>query len=342
MKNKDDTIRLLKEHSKKTIEKSDLEHLFHTNSDEELFNLICDNQDLLKPIISSKTNGNRKYPIYMKYRVLLQEEQQEDYSDDIRKLHPMLQANGWLISHQLEYKKYRSKLIQINTYLFSCQLNDEPISRKERSFSIFSEEKILDDSGIRSLLSHLDLDALKLAFYDTPEYCLNDFIAERKPDMTLLICENKDIWFNIRRLMFEDEKRTILGKTMDGVVLGSGNRVCEKNCLSNYTDFLKVKRVSYLYWGDIDREGLDIYLRLKRDNPDLSIELFMPGYEMMLSLSKTTTLPDSDDHREHRNTYEEIYALFEAEKADLLKEYINQNKRLPQEIISYAILKSNW
>lgn len=338
---KDDTIRLLKEHSKKTIEKSDLEKLFNTKSDEELFHLICDNRELFKPIVKSKTNGNRKYPIYMKYRVLLLEEQQDNYSDEIGKLHPMLQANGWLISHQFEYKKYITQLNQINTYLFSCKSNDEHISRKERSFSIFSEEKMLDDGGIRSLLSHLDLDAQKLAFYDTPEYCLNDFISERKANMTLLICENKDIWFNVRRLMFEDEKRIFFGTTIEGVVLGSGNRVCEKKCLSTYTDFLKAQNVSYLYWGDIDREGLDIYLRLKRDNPELQIELFMPGYEMMLSLSKATNLPNSSDHRKHKNTYEEIYSLFEIEKGNLVKAYINQNKRLPQEIISYVILKSN-
>lgn len=58
------------------------------------------------------------------------------------------------------------------TYLLSCKSNDEPIARKERSFSIFSEEKMLDAGGIRSLLSHLNLDEKKLAFYDTAEYCL--------------------------------------------------------------------------------------------------------------------------------------------------------------------------
>ena len=338
---KNKVINLLKSYSKKTIHKSDMESLFNTKSDEELFNLIYDKQELLKPIISSKTNGNIKYPIYIKYRILLPEEQEDDYSDEIRMLHPTLQANGWLISHQLDYKKYISELNQINTYLFSFKSDDEPISRKERSFSIFGEEKILDGAGVKSLLSRLDIDEQKLAFYDTPEYCLNDFIPERKADMTLLICENKDIWFNIRRLMFEDDKRYFFGRAIDGVVYGSGNRVCERKCLRTYTDFLKAQKVSYLYWGDIDREGLDIYLRLRRDNPELQIELFMPGYEMMLSLSRAINLPNSTDQREHKNTYEDIYSLFDINTANLLREYLNQNKRLPQEIISYAILKSN-
>ena len=334
-------IRLLKTYSKKTIEKSELENLFNTQSDEELFNLICNNQDLLKPIVRSKTNGNRKYPIYMKYRVLLPEVQQDDYSDEIRKLHPMLQANGWLIIHQNEYGKYVNQLNQINTYLFTCKSNEEPISRKERSFFVFGEEKMLDDVRIRTLLSNLNLDEQKLSFYDTPEYCLNDFIPERKADMTLLICENKDIWFNVRRLMFEEEKRDFFGVTIDGVVLGSGNRVCEKKCLKTYTSFLKAKNVNYLYWGDIDREGLDIFLRLKRANSELFINLFVPGYEMMLELSKDIKIPNSKDHREHQTSYEEVYSLFEDKRADVLKENIKQNKRIPQEIISYAILKNS-
>lgn len=334
-------IRILKAYTRKTIEKSELENLFKSQSDEELYNLICNNQELLKPIASSKTNGNRKYPIYMKYRVLLPEEQQNDFSGEIRKLHPLLQANGWLIVHQFEYEKYANQLNQINTYLFTCKSHEEPISRKERSFSIFGEEKILDDVGIRTLLSNLNLDEQKLAFYDTPEYCLNDYISERKADMTLLICENKDIWFNVRRLMFEEEKRDFFGVAMDGVVLGSGNRVCEKKCLKTYTSFLKAKNVNYLYWGDIDREGLDIFLRLKRANSELFINLFVPGYEMMLELSKDIKIPNSKDHREHQTSYEEVYSLFEDKRADVLKENIKQNKRIPQEIISYAILKNS-
>ena len=55
---KNKVINLLKSYSKKTIHKSDMESLFNTKSDEELFNLIYDKQELLKPIISSRTNGN--------------------------------------------------------------------------------------------------------------------------------------------------------------------------------------------------------------------------------------------------------------------------------------------
>ena len=74
-----------------------------------------------------------------------------------------------------------------------------PVSRKERSFEIFEQEKILDDSSIKSLIKSLGITQDDLCFYDTPEYCFHDYIPQKKNNMVLLICENKDIWFNIRR-----------------------------------------------------------------------------------------------------------------------------------------------
>ena len=62
---------------------------------------------------------------------------------------------------------------------------------------------------------------------------------------------------------------------------------------------------------------------------------------MMLELSKDIKIPNSKDHREHQTSYEEVYSLFEDKRADVLKENIKQNKRIPQEIISYAILKNS-
>ncbi len=67
-----------------------------------------------------------------------------------------------------------------------------------------------------------------LGFYNTPEYCFHDYIPERKNSMVLLICENKDIWFNIRRCMFEDNYKSLFGVPIDGVVFGNGNEVTKK------------------------------------------------------------------------------------------------------------------
>lgn len=158
---------------------------------------------ILEPVKNSGQNGNRKYPLFKKYRIMIKEESSEEVEKQIRQLHPALQRTGYLSLHVKEYLKHREVVDCLNTFLFSRKAGEQ-ISRKERSFEIFGREKVLDDPEVKSLLRHLEISESDLGFYDTPEYCFHDYIPERKNDLTLLICENKDIWFNIRRCMFED------------------------------------------------------------------------------------------------------------------------------------------
>lgn len=109
---------------------------------------------------------------------------------------------------------------------------------------------MLDDPEVKSLLRHLEISESDLGFYDTPEYCFHDYIPERKNDLTLLICENKDIWFNIRRCMFEDHFKSLFGVAIDGVVYGNGSKVSNKaGALVEYVRFMGNPNVTFLYWG---------------------------------------------------------------------------------------------
>lgn len=335
------------------------------------------NQELIEPVKSSKTNGNNKYPLYNRYRILIKNEVSEETKSEINSLHPRLQSGGYLIRHFELYEKYRDEIQVLSRYLFQNS-DTEYISRKERSYEIFSKEKVLDDKGMKNLLSILHISKDDLKFYDTPDYCFHDFIKERKDEMTLLICENKDIWFAIRRLMFEENISDILGTRLDGVVFGNGNKVAEKHgALTEYVRFMGNPKVHFLYWGDIDREGFDIYRRCLAANPDISIELFFNGYKLMLDLAEGKNLEDSPSERLN---YADVSCLFANEnnfqniegsqlsscnthddaisknevtakhntntilndhEYSTLDSALKQNKLIPQEIVSYAILKSN-
>jgi hypothetical protein len=259
---------------------------------------------------------------------------------DISALHPLLQSNGYLQSKPEEYKKYRLQLQKLDRYLFYRSENEISISRKERSFEIFDEEKTLDDKTFCALLERSGITADSLAFYDTPEYCFNDYIPDRKAQMTLLICENKDIWFNIRRMMFENNATNIFDIHIDGVVYGCGNKVSGMDALTSYTEFIG-SEVKYLYWGDIDRAGLNIYLSAVRANPNINIKLFVRAYEEMLRLAQTKNIPDSDDERNRIEDYSQIFGLVDQNLRTLFEQSIQNNKRIPQEIITYAFLKEN-
>lgn len=303
---------------------------------EKIEALISDG--IIEPVKASGKNGNLTYSWYKKYRITIAEEIDEGVLKSIRSLNPILLSNGYLPSHPSVYMKNKDVIDGINKYLFSKQ-EDEFISRKERSFEIFGKEKVLDDSGVKSLLKSLQITDEKLGFYDTPEYCFHDYIPVRKNQMTLLVCENKDIWFNIRRCMFEDGFKKLFGVPIDGVVYGSGNKVSQKQgALIEYIKFMGNPQVSFWYWGDIDREGFDIYRRTCEVNVGLDITLFWPGYKKMIERAKEIELEDSPSSKKEGMNFEDLFDGFNLEEKAYLIKMLKGNKLIPQEIISYKLL----
>lgn len=219
--------------------------------------------------------------------------------------------------------------------------NDDHVmmSRRERSFSIFGDEKVLDHHLI--LLDSIGISGEHLAFYETLEQCFPDFIPVRKPQMTLLICENKDIWFNIRKLMYENRYNQLFETSIDGVIFGQGNDITGKGKFRSYSQFLGAEQVTYLYCGDIDRAGFDIFLRLCKEADEIPISLFLPAYCKMLELSRGLLLPDSDDTRGIIPDISGILPMFSQYEQSQISQILRENKRLPQEILSYPVLTEN-
>ena len=329
----------LKNYSRKTISWQQIADLINVHDERSLHAEIqnCIDSGKLTPM-SSKTNGNNKFPLFAKYRVQIPEAENARLVQEIASLHSALQKDGYLQKHPEQYRKYRTALQALSEYLFQTVGIPVPVSRKERSFEIFGEEKQLDDSGFQRVLSKLSVHAERLAYYDTPGDTFYDFIPAQKPRMSILICENKDIWYNLRRMMFEQKKTVLWGHKIDGVLYGQGNQVTSPAALSNYTKFLNLVEPQYFYWGDIDREGFNIFLRLRQVNPTLSISMFISGYKAMLRLAEGKVMPYSHDHRNRMENYSPIYALFPACTRSVLKEIMEENIRVPQEIVSYAVL----
>ncbi len=65
----------LKAYKKRTITKEELENLFSLTRDDLLFAAIepLAEKGLLRPVKASKTNGNIKYPIFLKYKIIVPE-----------------------------------------------------------------------------------------------------------------------------------------------------------------------------------------------------------------------------------------------------------------------------
>ena len=293
---------------------------------------------MIEPVKASGKNGNLTYPLYKKYRILFEDADSEEIFETLKRLHPVLVKNGYLPSHPMVYQENRVIIEALSKYFF--MENDEClVSRKEKSYQIFGREKVLDDSSIKALLKNIQITENDLLFYDTPEYCFHDYIPVRKEQLILLICENKDIWFNIRRCMFEDGYKSLFGTKIDGVVYGNGNKVSQKQgALSEYVKFMGNPDVTFLYWGDIDREGFDIFRRTKEVNDTLNISLFLPGYKKMIEKAKNTTLEDSPSSKKEGMCFDDLFDGFDIDEISFLNNVLAENKLIPQEIISYKFL----
>lgn len=340
---------------RKTITKDELKKVLQISGDEELHELIAPllQDAFLVPMANSLPSGSRSMPLFEKYRICIAKENDEKEARAIALLHPIL-ADG-LKNDVQKYKQYKMHFEALNKWLFNYdKLKRSPdiafqldmMSRKERSFEIFGEEKLLDDKTFNALLLRMGLDEKALMYYDTPACSYLDYIPRKKDGMRLLVLENKDIWFNLRRIFYEgmtgDKKETqlyLFDVAIDGILYGCGNQITKARGLTEYTKFLGVK-AQYYYWGDIDRAGLNIYSGVVNSNKELDIRLFKGAYEKMLALSEQRQMPFSSDMREQMVDYNDIYATIDEAYRQAMVACIEKNRRIPQEIINYPLLKS--
>lgn len=141
--------------------------------------------------------------------------------------------------------------------------------------------------------------------------------------------------------MYESKINTLFNTRIDGVIFGQGNDITGKDKFRSYAAYLGSDAVCFLYCGDIDRAGFDIFLRLCQAAEELQIELFLPAYRKMLELSRNMQLPDSDDKRGVMPEISGILLKFFADEQKHIAQILNDNKRLPQEILSYPVLADN-
>ena len=111
----------LKSFGKKLITKDELSALLSIREDSQLYNEIhqLEEQGILSSVKSSGTNGNRLYPIFMKYRITIPKESYEADLVEISQLHPSLLRTGYLTDKPEQYRKYRAVVQTLNRWMFS-------------------------------------------------------------------------------------------------------------------------------------------------------------------------------------------------------------------------------
>ena len=202
----------------------------------------------------------------------------------IIELDPRLWINGWLLSTPDAYVRYERELRALDAALAGeATLGDGTLSLRELSYQVFGDEKFLAlESEGRKLLHLMGLSDV-VSCRPQAKLELMHHIPKHHRHLRLIVSENLDPWVNMRNAMFLDGRKRLFGERVHGVVFGNGYIVDDPHKLPDLLATMDAEDVEVLYWGDIDRAGLQILSKLAEMAGDgLTVRPLIPAYRLML------------------------------------------------------------
>lgn len=329
-------MKSIRNSGKKKITLDEISRVYKLKNYHSLVDFIMDKIEvgLIEPIRNSGTNG--KTPaLYNRYRIIQLEVDNRDYENELLfQLHSSLKIDYYLKNIN-KYKEDRKYILQLSNYISNQKkLLDEPVSMNERSFEIWNREKFLQKEGGFRILKNLGLEPDDLNIYDTTEP-LSYYSHHKKTPQNVLILENKDTFYSMRRHLIEGNE-DILGLPIGTLIYGKG-----KGIIKSFKDFtfcvepyLSDKSNQIIYLGDLDYEGILIYEQLSAVFMDrIPIKPFSEAYVYMLKKAKTVTLPEMKEGQNKNIGNYFLNSFNDNDKAKIL-EILRTNKYIPQEILS--------
>lgn len=318
------------------ISLKEIEMYFDVKNYTELFNLINDliHKSDIKPIKSSNMNG-KSPALYNRYTIIRKNDI-KDYTDEILyKINHNLDVSKYLKNQSL-YEKDRDKILMLSEFLDNdIEKLEKRISMNERSFQIWHREKFLQKEGGKTLIKNLGIDQNFLNFYNTTEP-LSYYSRDKKTPQNVLIIENKDTFYSMRNFVISG--KTIIKENISTIIYGGG-----KSIYRSFEDFdlcvepyLSNKNNKFLYFGDLDYEGILIYEKLSEIFKDeYNIEPFTEGYKKMIEKYKNMdiNLPVSKDNQ-NKNIDNKFINYFDKYYKNEIENILKSGLYIPQEILN--------
>ena len=265
--------------------------------------------------------------------------------NDIRRriidLDPRLWINGWLLSTPDAYVRYERELRSLDAaFAGRRSLGDGSLSLRELSYAVFGDEKFLSpDSEGRKLLHLMGLSDV-VDCRPQPKMELLHHVPKHRRELRLVVSENLDPWFNMRNAMFLEGRKRILGERVHGVVFGNGYLVDDPHKLPDLLATLGAQKVEVLYWGDLDRAGLQILAKLtEMAQGRFDVKPFVAAYRLMLKRAMGR-FPDPLDNEQTDQSGVAINGLellephLKKKELTYLRELLDGARLVPQEIIT--------
>lgn len=291
----------------------------------------------IKPVLVSKKNG-KKPPLYREYWEL---EEKRDYSalkqELLFKLAPQIDITYY--QHNLEtYNKERKDVLQLSSFLQnSATLLTKQVSYNERSFQIWQREKFLLQGAGKKILGHCGLELAELNCYSTAEPFAY-FTSTRAVPQKLLIIENKDTFFSMRKHLLAGNNQ-LLGENISTVIYGAGKRVVSyfQEFNASAEPYMLADGNELLYFGDLDYEGIGIYETLAEGFAEQGeIKPFIPAYLAMLAKAGNYKQLPSTKKDQNRNLQGGFFRYFPVNAQSQMQSILQKDLYIPQEILTIS------
>lgn len=294
--------------------------------------LELESEGTIKRIMNSK-----KYPsnsdLFNKYqRIEKQEEVDEKLVTTLfTEFHPSIKTSIYLknpkkLKNDLPYIK------EISTFLNQKNKSTDWISINERSYDLFGDEKFLASNEGKKLLKDIAVTSEDLLSFETYE----PFFYYQKPNMqieNILIIENKDTFFSMKRLMLEGIT-TWGNKNISFLIYGEGGKITKS---IDYIEELDINHnVRIYYYGDLDPEGISIYYRTKAKTTR-DIQPFTLFYEALWE--RRNQLRKWENHRCSEEAYNDFFSYFPSTWSEKIRLFFDNKGCVPQEGVHLKMLR---
>lgn len=330
-----------KENKKVTITWIDIQKIVGQDD----YNLLVDavnsliSSNVLKTV-GKKTNG-RKPALHEKYKIVIEEEDFSEYLSEIDYVLNPIFKKSYYRKNIKNYIENREYILKINRYLSEKEdLLKTRISINERSFEIFKEEKFMKKSMFLTIIKNLGLTEEFFNYYETSEP-IAYYSVDKDVPQNILIVENKDTFYTIRKYMKEVSKN-ILGIEISTVVYGAGkSRIPSIKEFEHYTeDYISNENNRFYYFGDIDYEGIVIFDSYSlKTNENMHLNPFVRAYEYIVDkmVDDIEYLPKTKENQ-NRNIKDAFLSEFNESYRDKILNILSKGKYIPQEALNYGDL----
>lgn len=275
---------------------------------------------------------------YKEFSIITQKEELSE--NDLREIrlsyHPLMQMSFY-VSNAGQYKKDYIYLKQIDAFLKNrASYATEQISKNQRSYEIFLDEKFFSSDVCNKILKRISVDEQVFNYYETYEpffyYSCRVQNTEKKYHNALIV-ENSDTFYSIKRMIQRTKKCFAFADVeIDLLIYGEGNKI---NRSIEFIEEIEdaFKEVTFYYFGDMDFEGFSIPNKLMKNNPQYKILPASHLYQQ--SLKKIASFDElgfiKNDQRKYEPSHNEFLNLLDASSKENIIAFLSEGKYIPEE-----------